>query len=50
MQEQKVKAQLELKSASDVKSHKKGFYRYTGSQKKNQGYHGQLTDTGREKG
>ena len=50
MQERKVKTQLELQLMSDVKSHKKDFYRYTGSQKENQGYHGQLTDIGHEKG
>lgn len=49
MQERKVETQLELQLVSDVKSHRKGFYQYTGGQKQNQGYHGQLADMGRGK-
>lgn len=39
---------LELKLVSNVKRHKKGFYRYSGSQKDNQRYCGQLTDRTRK--
>lgn len=40
----------ELKLVSNVKSHKKGFYRYSGKQRENKWYRGQLTDTGHAKG
>lgn len=41
---------LELKLVSNVKRHKKGFYRYSGSQKDNRRYCGHLTDTRHAKG
>lgn len=40
----------EFKLVSNVKSHKKGFYRYNGKQRENQWYCEQLTDTGHARG